>query len=58
MDVDPRRYRYLIWAGIINTGETRNSHEAFGVGPRDGLVTSVGAELAGQVELVEDPTDM
>ena len=29
-----------------------------GLGPWDSLVTSVGAELAGVVELVEDPVDM
>ena len=44
--------------GRYMKGETRNSHEAFGVDHGDGLVTSVGAALAGVVELVEDPVDM
>jgi len=38
--------------------KTRNSHEAFGVGPRGGLVASVGSELAGVMELIEGPADM
>ena len=38
--------------------ENFDRHEAVEVGPRDGLVTSVGSELAGVVELIEDQAGM